>query len=314
MIRLRRHALFFSAAAAVAAVLVALSFRLWQRGSRIDSAESGGGGVAESRPSDAGGAGRLVIPAGMADAIAPMGGKRSAGARERYFTALSTRYRLAGFRINPHRRDASSAIIEDRETQRQWLRRVGEKIGSDATLAEVGTNSVVLSTPYGDCRLSLTRRREGESAPQARAPAQDAGVEALQYGGGAVAGLENCETSPGTWEVGRDDLMAYYDEVRHRPERLEAVFDTLAPVWYEDESDGTQKIEGYRVELCGEERFFAAMGFREGDVVREVNGIRMTNRYAAEELIRRFAAGDLEFAHIKMERDGEEIIQSYFLK
>ena len=52
----------------------------------------------------------------------------------------------------------------------------------------------------------------------------------------------------------------------------------------------------------------------EGDVVREVNGIRMDNRFAAEELIRRFASGDLTFAHIRMERDGEEIVQSYFLE
>ena len=108
--------------------------------------------------------------------------------------------------------------------------------------------------------------------------------------------------------------MAYYDEVRSRPERLEAVFDTLAPIWYTDEADGKQKIEGYRVEPCGEEAFFSAVGFHEGDIVREVNGIRMDNRYAAEELIRRFAANDLDFAHIKMERGGEEIIQTYFVE
>ncbi|MBR0056685.1 MAG: hypothetical protein IJP66_05090, partial [Kiritimatiellae bacterium] len=73
-------------------------------------------------------------------------------------------------------------------------------------------------------------------------------------------------------------------------------------------------IEGYRVEPCGEEAFFAAVGFNEGDIVREVNGIRMDNRYAAEELIRRFAAGDLDFANIRMERAGEELVQSYYLE
>jgi type II secretory pathway component PulC len=106
-------------------------------------------------------------------------------------------------------------------------------------------------------------------------------------------------------------MMAYFNEIKVRPERIGAVFDTLAPVWYTDENDGKQKIEGYRVEICGEEDFFKAVGFKEGDIVREVNGIRMTNRYAAEELIRRFVYGDLHFAHIKMERDGEDILQTY---
>lgn len=308
MIRLRRHALFFIVAAAAAAALAAMSARLWRRGSAIGAAAPGG--IAARPAADAG---PLAIPPRLADAIAPAGGKRSAGARERFFAEIAERYRLAGFRIDPRRSDASRAIIEDRDTRRQWLRRVGEKLAPDVTLSAVGTNSVVFSTPYGECSLSLSRRG-GEGGVQAARPAAAASAGALQFGDGAVVGLEGTETSPGTWEVGRDNLMAYYDEVRRRPERLEAVFDTLAPIWYVDEADGQQKIEGYRVELCGEERFFAAMGFREGDVVREVNGIRMTNRYAAEELIRRFAAGDLEFAHIKMERDGEEIIQSYFLK
>lgn len=259
---------------------------------------------------------RLTFSPGAAEAIAPLRGKTSASAKEKYFNAIASRYRLAGFRINRRSPEMSRAIIEDMEAHRQWLRREGEMLTQGVTLAGIETNAVALSTPYGICLLKLTRRenanaghateRTGASATQAE--------PIFDFGEGAAARLEGTEESPGTWRIARDDLMAYYDEVRRRPERLEAVFDSLAPIWFVDEADGAQKIEGYRVEPCGEERFFAAMGLSEGDVVREVNGIKMTNRYAAEELIRRFAAGDLEFAHIKMERGGEEIIQSYFLK
>jgi len=256
----------------------------------------------------------LSIPPGLpdrivgADASAP-----SSGAREKFFADLSARFRLAGFRIDPRNPEGSRAIIEDCESRRQWIRRRGEAIAPAVTVAGVETNGVTLATPYGPCRLALSRREAGPS--QAARHSQDAGADATQpQSGGAAERLAGHETYPGTWTFRRDDLMDYYEEVRRRPERLEAVFDTLAPIWYEDETDGRQKIEGYRVEPCGEELFFAAVGLREGDVVREVNGIRMDNRFAAEELIRRFAAGDLTFAHIRMERNGEEIVQSYFLE
>lgn len=106
--------------------------------------------------------------------------------------------------------------------------------------------------------------------------------------------------------------MDYYNEIKDREERYSAVFDTLAPLYYTDEADGKEKIEGYRVDICGEEEFFKAIGFHQGDVIREVNGIKMTNRYAAEALIGRFISNDLDFVHVKLERDGEEVVQAYF--
>lgn len=308
MIHLRQHALLEAAAYGAAAICVVLA--IWQ----FSAARSLSARPASSVPppqvpepeQD-----RLAVPPEMADRVAGGGSAGREAARSRFFAELSRRFRLAGFRLNAKNPESSRAIIEDRDTSRQWLRRKGETLAPAVTLAEIGTNAVTLSTPYGGCVLPLSRRG-GEESAATSAKAAPPAPETV--GAGAAARLAGHEETPGTWTFARDDLMAYYEEVRRRPERLEAVFDTLAPIWYTDEADGRQKIEGYRVEPCGEEEFFAAVGFKEGDVVREVNGIRMDNRYAAEELIRRFAAGDLQFAHIRMERGGEEIIQSYFVE
>lgn len=317
MISLRKHALCIAAASAAALVcfFLALGVSEYNRLPNVEDATSALTQMATGADAAIGPDAGLSFPPSAAGALAPADGKRSESARDRFFAAIAGRFRLAGFKINPRHPDDSRAIIEDRESRRQWLRRRGESLAQGVSLAVIGTNEVTLSTPYGECRLALSRREGADAADRQRGPSPSGSpVEVLEFGDGAVARLEGAEESPGTWRISRDDLMAYYDEVRRRPERLEAVFDTLAPIWFVDDADGSQRIEGYRVEPCGEERFFTAMGLHEGDVIREVNGIRMTNRYAAEDLIRRFAAGDLDFAHIKMERDGEELVQSYFLK
>lgn len=246
------------------------------------------------------------MPQSAASCIVPLGGKSAPNAAEKFFNAIEKRFRLAGFRLNARKPGNSSAIIEDREAGLQWMRRKGEKIADEVSIANVGTNSVALTTPYGLYTLYLSRKGSvgGEVSG-------DTNTSSSSGQSGAVTRLAGAEVAPGSWRFRRDDMMAYFNEIKVRPERIGAVFDTLAPIWYTDESDGKQKIEGYRVEICGEEDFFKAVGFREGDIVREVNGIRMTNRYAAEELIRRFVYGDLHFAHIKMERDGEDILQTY---
>lgn len=252
----------------------------------------------------------LGLAAEYADCVAPLGGKTQPDAAEKFFTDLKARFRLAGFRLSIKKNGKSSAIIEDNVDGTQWMRRAGDRLTASIVIETVGTNSVTLTTPYG--LYVLYQSKKGEIAKgQVMGGGTDVRAGIVS---GAVSKLFGKEDSPGTWTFQRRDMMDYFEEIKERPERLEAVFDTLAPIWYTDEADGKQKIEGYRVEICGEEEFFKAVGFQEGDIVREVNGIRMTNRYAAEELIRRFVKNDLTFAHIKMERGGEEILQTYLIE
>jgi len=105
----------------------------------------------------------------------------------------------------------------------------------------------------------------------------------------------------GVWQMDREALLAYYDTLLDDPERLLQVFDSMQPMYTPD-----GKIEGYRLQAVGEADFFAAVGFQEGDAVRAVNTLPMTNRRRAEFFIRQVVENDLSAIVIDIERDGAE--------
>jgi len=80
-----------------------------------------------------------------------------------------------------------------------------------------------------------------------------------------------------------------------------ALFDSLKPVY--EEAGG---IEGYRVGIEGEGGFFEAAGLVEGDVVRRVNSMRMTNRRRAEYFIGEFVADRANVFVLDIERGNEK--------
>ncbi len=103
------------------------------------------------------------------------------------------------------------------------------------------------------------------------------------------------------WELERDALLDYYQELRNRPERLVQVFDSFDPIY--NESGG---IEGYEIGIEGEDEFFNATGLKDGDIVREVNSIKMTSRRRAEYFIHQFAKDQANTFVLGLERDGKE--------
>ena len=125
--------------------------------------------------------------------------------------------------------------------------------------------------------------------------ARDA-APANRFGGG--------EVFPGRWEFSRERLLDYYTELRREPERLVAVFDSLEPLW-KDGDPTTRIIQGYQLNVQGEGDFFEAMGMKQGDIVRSVNSVDMTNRTRAEAFIEAFVLGELDTFVIDLERDGE---------
>jgi type II secretory pathway component PulC len=100
-----------------------------------------------------------------------------------------------------------------------------------------------------------------------------------------------------SWLLRRESLLEYYDELLDAPERLLQVFDSLKPLYTED-----GRIEGYRLGIEGERDFFQAVGFEEGDVVRKVNSLAMTNRRRAEFFIRQVVDNKLSAVVIDIER------------
>ncbi len=108
------------------------------------------------------------------------------------------------------------------------------------------------------------------------------------------------QTGDGVWSIEKKALADYYEELLDAPERLLQVFDSMRPLYGEDGS----YIEGYTLQAVGEKEFFEAVGFREGDVVRRVNSLDMTNRGRAEFFIKQVVQDRLSAIVIDIEREG----------
>lgn len=108
------------------------------------------------------------------------------------------------------------------------------------------------------------------------------------------------QTDDGVWTLQKEALQAYYDELLEEPERLLQVFDSMAPLY----SANGGSIEGYQLKAVGEHAFFEAVGVREGDIVRKVNALPMTNRGRAEFFIRQVVQDRVSAIVIDIERDG----------
>lgn len=206
-------------------------------------------------------------------------------------------------------------------------------VGTFFEYAEIGTNSLrqailesrgpeggqaILSIgdTFGGWRLNVIER---ESVTMQNLESGVARVLALEWSPGQY-GLSNTginnQTGSGTepatgqapygtliasnhWVLNRQSLMGYYQELRDNPDRLLKVFDTLYPL-----RDEKNRITGYTVNIVGEPDFFAAMGLRQGDVVRKVNKRPMTNRRLAERFIADFVKDRANAFVLEVERDG----------
>ena len=93
-------------------------------------------------------------------------------------------------------------------------------------------------------------------------------------------------------------------------ERALAVFDSMEPEYVED-LDGERRIDGYRLRVKGEPELFLAAGLQEGDIVKSVNSMLMTNRRRAEDMIASFATGAGTMFVLEIERDGKTFKQLY---
>jgi type II secretory pathway component PulC len=75
--------------------------------------------------------------------------------------------------------------------------------------------------------------------------------------------------------------------------------------------DEGNKITGYVVGIEGEREFFDAVGLRQGDIVRAVNSIPMTNRRRAEAFIDQFLKDQMNAVVLEVERSGQSTKQIY---
>ncbi|MGI5868842.1 MAG: hypothetical protein ACOX9C_05290 [Kiritimatiellia bacterium] len=213
---------------------------------------------------------------------------------------LARRFRLAGtiFGMSNTGADEPVAILDDRINVTQSLVTRSQEVVPGVVLSQVRTDSVVLSGPAGDEEIFLEKTAGSASPAPDAAPAAslDPQAAASRFGGGQVF--------PNRWEFSRDTLLDYYAELRDEPERLLSIFDSMDPVYVTD-PDGARRIEGYVVGVEGEPDFFAAAGLVDGDIVRSVNSLKMTNRRRAEGFIKNFVEGTVSTFVLEVERNGK---------
>ncbi len=215
----------------------------------------------------------------------------------------SARFRFAGTFFGFGSASEGTAVIDDLTTNREHLVGEGDRVG-DLKILQIFRDRLVVS--YHGKESTLTRGMlDHASAVAPVSGGIDSGSERPAFVDGEKLDLGK-RIGEHRWVFSRAKMMDYYDDLMKDPERLESLFDSMKPVW----TDGN-RIEGYVLGLEGEKPFFDAVGFREGDVVRSVNGLNMTARTRAEYLIGQFAENRLNIIMIDVERGGEKLQLRY---
>ena len=223
---------------------------------------------------------------------------------------LARRFRLAGtiLGISNSGADEPLAIIDDRVTVEQKIVRRNQTVITGVILSQVKVSSIVLSGPAGDEEIfleqTLSNAAQTAAGTNGVPTLRDRATVAKRFGGQAF---------PDRWEFSRDSLLSYYSELRDEPERLLTIFDSMDPV-YKTDLDGERRITGYEVGVEGEPDLFMAAGLSNGDIVRSVNSVDMTNRRRAEDFIKSFVSGTISTFVLEVERDGKTAKQVYIVK
>lgn len=223
--------------------------------------------------------------------------------------ALSARYRLAGVFLvltDPGESGADDrcAILDDLQTRQQILASEGEDMGP-ARVVRVAPDHVVLSDGQHEETIVLAAGTlPGQDRPEGPAVSAEIAATVLETNrfGNRVG-----ETR---WEISRQAVLGYYQEMMDNPERAAALFMAM-----EADRDEAGKVAGYRLNTdVGEKEFYDQVGLQHGDVVRRVNSMRMTSQRRAEHFISEFVQGNLGAVVIDVERNGEAKKLVYLVK
>lgn len=214
--------------------------------------------------------------------------------------SLAKRFRLAGtfFAYGVGISGNRKAILDDLDPGIQHVVSENENIG-DVRVVRIFQDRIVLHGPVGEEQLWLSfsrprgRGTSGSGVFSGGTDGRDSVIEYTDRFGGKRMGEHR-------WLFKREPLLNYYQELGDEPQRLVNVFDSLKPVY-----DGADKITGYQLGVEGEAEFFRSAGLRQGDIVRRVNSVAMTNRRRAEHFINEFIQDRANVFVLDVERNGE---------
>ena len=210
--------------------------------------------------------------------------------------AASKRFRLAGTWIYTNgSEEKRKAVIDDLAKGRLGVIVSENEMMDAAQVVQIQRDRVVLRENGTDIVLELEFRDRSEVAEVAAGTNGQGHASATNQPPANRFGIQ--QIAQNRWNFDRQALMSYYKELMDAPERLVKVFDSLKPLY-----DGDNKITGYWLGVEGESQFFDAAGLQEGDVVRAVNSMPMTNRRRAEHFIEDFVKEDASVFVLDVER------------
>lgn len=210
------------------------------------------------------------------------------------------RYRLAGtFFIEGAGELRRKAIVDSLLKREQFIVSEGDSL-DDLIVDKIYFDRATLRGPSGsfDIWIEFSTKTDPTNSGTTNTPALAVSGHTNKFG--CVKIQEN------RWKFSRKPLLDYYQELLDEPNRMVTVFDTLKPV-----RDERNKITGYVVGIEGEREFFDAVGLRQGDIVRTVNSLPMTNRRRAEAFIDQFLKDQMNAVVLEVERDGKATKQIY---
>lgn len=219
-------------------------------------------------------------------------------------TAGGSRYRLAGtFAVESETgQRIHKAIVDDAVSGEQRIVGEGDRI-PDASVLNISRERIRLQAGAEIVELSVEFTGGAASNAAVTAPGD---TNALATTAGVSNKFGCVKIKDDRWQFQRQPLLDYYQELLDEPDRMVAVFDSLKPV-----RDSNNRITGYMLGVEGEKEFFEAVGLTQGDIIRQVNSVAMTNRRRAEFFIDEFLKNRMNAIVLEVERDGQRRKQVY---
>lgn len=208
----------------------------------------------------------------------------------------ASQYRLAGtfFVFGGEEKPTRRAVLDRVADRTQHIVGEGEDVGP-LHVTSILYDHIVVRFAGRDEEIWLKQSKGG-----AGGGAVDSNALAMAAGGEAQGTRFGHNVQGNRWEMSRERLIAYYQELMDEPDRLVKVFDSFKPIY-----DRERKITGYIIGVEGEADFFPAVGLQEGDVVRKVNSMDMTNRRRAEYFVSEFVKDQVNVFVLDIERNGQ---------
>ena len=225
-------------------------------------------------------------------------------------SSLADRLRMAGAYPVMGSRDASGqyqwhAILEDLQSGRQDTYKVGDPF-EQYKIIRITADRVTLLGDSVEVTIS-PGLRQGDQSNMAATTAAAVDTAAAQPFT-MTTNRFGRQVAEHRWEISREKLLEYVDEVKGDMLRVAALYSSLMPDYSQD-----RDILGYVLDMTGEQEFFETIGMRNGDIVRKVNSMNMTSQRRAEYFISEFMNDNLPTVVIDVERDGEMIKMIYLM-